>query len=365
MGRSAGHSGGMTNFFRLAAIAALTASSAQAGDSALISSGFIYETAPFPSCHASTLCESGGTLVAAWFGGTDEQAPDVCIYASRREDGKWTVPQNVADGVQPDGTRHPTWNPVLYQPEKGPLQLYYKAGPSPSSWWGMMKTSPDNGKTWSAATRLPDGILGPIKNKPVLLQDGTLLSGSSTEHAGWKVHFEWSADSGVTWKKTAPLGYAAEDTGGIQPTIFQLKDGSLLTLCRPKTGNRIVQATGKSATEWGPISTTTLPNPGSGIDGVKLADGRLLLIYNHSGTRKVRSPLNLALSSDEGKTWQAAMTLESEKGEYSYPAIIQTPDGKVHASWTWKRERIRHAVIDPAALKPQPFAADGAWPAGK
>ena len=145
--------------------------------------------------------------------------------------------------------------------------------------------------------------------------------------------------------------------GSVQP------HGVLLVLREPDFV--IVQATAKSATEWGPISTTTLPNPGSGIDGVKLADGRLLLIYNHSGTRKVRSPLNLALSSDEGKTWQAAMTLESDKGEYSYPAIIQTPDGKVHASWTWKRERIRHAVIDPAALKPQDFAADGTWPAGK
>ena len=92
----------------------------------------------------------------------------------------------MATGIQPEGPRQPTWNPVLFQPPSGPLLLFYKVGPSArASWWGMVIRSADAGKTWSQAQRLPDGILGPIKNKPVVLPDGSWLSGSSTEeHEG-------------------------------------------------------------------------------------------------------------------------------------------------------------------------------------
>src|ERR1019366_9085585 len=164
--------------------------------SAIMKSQYIYETAPFPSCHASTIVEtSPGHLAAAWFGGTDEGNPDVCIYLSRRDSGgKWTAPVKVADGASPpkliDLTTYPCYNPVLFQPRHGPLLLFYKVGPSPAHWWGMMKTSPDEAPHWSKATRPPDGILGPIKNKPVELADGTLLCPSSSEEHGWTVHVE-------------------------------------------------------------------------------------------------------------------------------------------------------------------------------
>ena len=77
--------------------------------------------------------------------------------------------------------RHPCWNPVLFDVPGAGLMLFYKVGPSPQTWWGMVRTSRDSGRTWSEARRLPDGILGPIKNKPVRLADGTLVAGSSTE----------------------------------------------------------------------------------------------------------------------------------------------------------------------------------------
>ena len=109
---------------------------------------------------------------------------------------QWTAPVEVANGVQADGTRHPCWNPVLFETAPGTLTLFYKVGPSPQRWWGMTRTSRDSGRTWSEATRLPDGILGPIKNKPVRLADGTLLSPTSTESteqpSKWRVHFERS-----------------------------------------------------------------------------------------------------------------------------------------------------------------------------
>src|ERR1041385_5268789 len=158
--------------------------------SAIVSCEFIFETAPFRSCHASTIVETKSGLVAAWFGGTAERNPDVCIYVSRNENGHWTAPVEVANGVDFATSRLPTWNPVLFQPTNGPLMLFYKVGPSPAKWWGMLTTSDDDGKTWSLPRRLPDGILGPIKNKPVQLANGDILCGSSTEgDGGWRVHF--------------------------------------------------------------------------------------------------------------------------------------------------------------------------------
>src|SRR5688572_30964506 len=142
---------------------------------------FVFESAPFASAHASTIVETRDGLVAAWFGGTREGANDVGIWMSRRLGGKWSPPVEVATGVQPDGSRFPTWNPVLFELRKGELTLFYKVGPNPRAWWGMVRTSADDGRTWSAERRLPDGILGPVKNKPVRLPDETIISPSSTE----------------------------------------------------------------------------------------------------------------------------------------------------------------------------------------
>jgi predicted neuraminidase len=210
----------------------------------------------------------------------------------------------------------------------------------------MLLRSSDSGKTWSAPEKLPAGILGPIKNKPVQLADGTLLCGSSTEDHGWRVHIERTPDLAKSWSKTQPLN----DPGkfeAIQPTILLHGGSTIQILCRSRQG-RITECWSEdSGASWGPMSQTPLPNPSSGIDAVPLGDGRFLLIYNH--TPKDRTPLNLAISSD-GKTWKPGPVLESEPGEYSYPAIIQTRDGLVHASYTWKRQRIKHVVLDPKKL---------------
>lgn len=168
----------------------------------IVSSEFIFDTAPFPSCHASTLVETKSGLLAAWFGGAHEGAPDVGIWTACKIDGKWSAPVEVANGIQPDGKRLPCWNPVLFQPASGPLMLFYKIGPSPSTWWGLLRTSADDGKTWSDATRLPDSILGPIKNKPVQLANGDIVCPTSTETnekpSQWRAHFELSSDLGKT-----------------------------------------------------------------------------------------------------------------------------------------------------------------------
>jgi predicted neuraminidase len=320
----------------------------------VISARFLYDAAPFPSAHASTIVETKEGLVAAWFGGAREGAADVGIWISRHVAGKWTPPAEVANGAQPDGTRHPCWNPVLFDvPQKG-LMLFYKVGPNPRSWWGMVRTSHDSGRTWSAARRLPDGVLGPIKNKPVRLADGTLVSPSSTESperlSRWRVHFELSRDGGETWTVARPAtSRDATSIEAIQPSILMHPGGRLQALGRTRSQRIFETWSSDAGRTWTPPALTTLPNPNAGIDAVTLRDGRHVIVYNH--TTEGRSPLNVAISRD-GKSWEPLLVLEREPGEYSYPAVIQSADGLVHVTYTWKRERIKHVVIDPGSLKP-------------
>jgi predicted neuraminidase len=312
----------------------------------VVKTEFVFETAPFAQCHASTIAESGGKLVAAWFGGTREGHPDVGIWVSRHDGATWSAPVQAANGAQADGSRHPCWNPVLFQPKQGALLLFYKVGPRPDRWWGMLTTSEDGGRTWSEARRLPEGILGPIKNKPVQLSDGALLCPSSTEHDGWRVHFERTADLGKAWERTGPLNDGTR-IGAIQPALLTLEDGSLLALTRSRQGAIAQSRSTDGGKTWGVMTLTALPNPNSGLDAVTLADGRHLLVYNHS--TRGRTPLNVAVSSD-GRTWRAAVTLEDQPGEYSYPAVIQARDGTVHLTYTWNRVKVKHVVIEPARL---------------
>ncbi len=349
----------------LLAIVALqfTLNAALAQQSAILKSEFIYEQAPFPSCHATTLAETqAGKLVAAWFGGTEEKDPDVGIWISRNHDGNWTEPVEVANGIQylkSDGKpfRHPCWNPVLFQPQNGPLMLFYKVGPTPSTWWGMLMTSTDGGLTWSDPRRLPEQIDGPVKNKPIQLANGDILCGSSTEHDGWRVHFERTSDLGRTWQRSEPVN-DGKQFGAIQPSILKLGGENLLAVGRTRQGKVFQIASSDLGKSWQLMTATQLPNPNSGTDALTLNDGRHLIVYNH--TAKGRTPLNVALSKD-GVQWQAALVLESAPGEYSYPAVIQTADGLVHVTYTWKREKVRHLVIDPQKIVATDFV-NGEWP---
>jgi len=346
--------------FVIAATILMSGTAAFAGDLSeqpgIVKMEFVFDKAPFEQCHASTIVQTKKGLVAAWFGGKHESNPDVGIWLSRKKGKKWSEPIEVANGVQHDKKRYPCWNPALFQPKKGPLLLFYKVGPSPSSWWGMLMTSKNYGKSWSLPRRLPEDILGPVKNKPIQLSDGVLLCGSSTEHKGWRVHFERTADLGKTWEFIPPI-HDGKKFGAIQPTLLRYSDRRIQALCRSEQ-NRITESwSSDGGKTWSKMVATSLPNPNAGIDAVTLRDGRQLLVYNHSGGR---SPLNVAISRD-GKNWKAALVLEDQPGEYSYPAVIQTSDGKVHTVYTWKRRKVKHVVIDPSKLVLSDIV-DGKWP---
>ena len=336
---------------------------AKTGQGAHLRCELIYplDDRPTPQCHASTLEQTPSGLVAAWFGGKHEKAGDVGIWVSRHRNGKWTPPVEVADGMQ-NGKDYPCWNPVLFRPKKGPLMLFYKVGPHPSEWWGMLTTSRDHGSTWSKPRKLGTSkklgkrnpnLIGPVKNKPIQLGNDVILCGSSTEHRGWRVHFERMRRNEDTdkWETSSVIGPINETSGdfdAIQPTILKHGDGALQALCR--TRQKVIACTWSEdgGSNWTSLEATELPNPNAGIDGVTLADGSHLLVYNHTTRR--RGILNVAVSKD-GKNWRPVVTLEEQQGEYSYPAIIQTEDGLVHVTYTYRRRSVKHVVLDPAKIR--------------
>ncbi|RAJ11621.1 sialidase family protein [Arenibacter echinorum] len=340
---------------------------AQPGQGAYLSGELIYplDNKPTPECHASTIVETPTGLVSAFFAGTHEKNPDVGIRVSRMVDGKWTWPEEVVNGVQNDTLRYPLWNPVLFQPKEGPLLLFYKEGPDPRTWWGMLITSSDGGKTWSKPEKMGTDekighLLGPVKNKPIQLEDGTIISPTSTEikledgDVDWMVHFEISKDNGKTWEVVGPINDGKE-FDAIQPSILTYPNGKMQVLCRTRQ-NVISQSWSEDHGQtWSKMTATELPNPNSGTDAVTLKDNRQLLIYNHTTKEgeepKGRNMINLAIS-DDGINWKPVMTLENVPAEsgYSYPAIIQTADGLVHITYTYLRQSVKHVVIDPKQL---------------
>lgn len=327
-----------------------TIAQAQQTQVTLVSNELIMQKPPFAACHASTITVlPGGQLMAAWFGGAHEGSPDVCIWTAVYNKGSWSAPQRVADGVINDTLRYPCWNPVLFTTRAGKLFLFYKVGKSPRDWWGMMMSSSDNGKHWSVAERLSDSLLGPIKNKPVQLANGDILYPSSTESKDekvWNIHLEKSDAAGRNWQY---IPVDCDTFGVIQPSILFYPDHTLQLLCRSRQ-NYVIQSWSKDdGVTWSPLTKTALPNPNSGTDAVTLQNGLQLLVYNPLTAGKEwwegRSRLKVAVSED-GHHWKDVYTLEDQpKGEFSYPAIIQSPDGLVHITYTADRKNIRHVAL--------------------
>ena len=321
---------------------------------AKVESEFIFPagSTSFASSHASTIVElKNSELMAAWFGGTDEGKPDVAIWASRRNARGWSAPSELA--------REPNiacWNPVLFHTHDGRLWLYYKFGPNPAEWTGARKFSDDEGITWSKTEHLPAGLLGPIRAKPLVLADGTIISGSSVEsYHSWAAWIERSTDNGKTWTKFGPLVPEYKNTsnpdpdpwghfGIIQPSVICLGKGHLRFYARSteQLARVCISDSLDDGRTWSQPHPIDVPNPNSGIDAVALKDGRVVLVYNN--TSHGRSPLNLAVSND-GEHFRMFSTLESEPGEFSYPAMIQTADCSLEITYTWNRKTIRHTHV--------------------
>ncbi len=307
----------------------------------------------FKSCHASTILPlTDGRLLAAWFGGTREKHPDVGIWCSRRDaSGTWSDPEKIADEAA-----LPHWNPVLADAGREEVVLFYKVGPDPREWRTRTKRSSDGGRTWSAHSEPPpladrqgrSFTAGPVKNKLIVLSDGTWLSPTSREtEAEWDAAVTRSTDGGQTWHlSTVPLDHAVfAGKGVIQPTVWESEPGRVHMLLRSTAGFVARADSSDAGRTWSPIASTDLPNNNSGIDLVRLPDGGLVLASNPVGADwGPRTPLVLSRSNDNGRTWRRIATLEDEDAEFSYPAIVCTFEGVV-VSYTCKRRRICVATL--------------------
>lgn len=306
---------------------------------------------PVPSVHASTVVElPNGDLMAAWFGGTREGAADVAIWGSRRTSAGWSAAKELV--------REPNiaaYNPVLFYPGDGLLWLYYKFGPSPGSWSAGRMSSRDAGVTWSVAEHLPAGLYGPIRAKPLVMADGTILSGTSVESYGsWACWVERSTDHGRTWRRIGPIAAPAslatratepgKAYGIIQPSLISMGGRHVRMYARstPAIGRIVTADSMDGGLTWSEVRVTSLPNPNSGIDAVRLKDGRVVVVYNRSTSE--RTPLKLAVSTD-GEAWRDFMDLETEPGEFSYPAMVQARNGDLLITYTWQRKNIRFVRV--------------------
>ena len=303
---------------------------------------------PVPECHASTILHlSNGEIIAAWFGGKKEGNDNVGIWMVKGKPGNWSSPFEIAK-IRNDAH----WNPVLFQSPEGRIFLFFKVGKKIPSWETWVKTSDDNGKTWTEAKELvagDKGGRGPVRNKPIILSNGNWIAGASHEEGGWNAFADISTDNGRSWQASpyVPLDRTKiKGRGLIQPTLWESAPGKVHMLLRSTEGAIYRSDSEDGGKTWSTAYKTGLPNPNSGIDLTRLNDGTLVLAYNPDATDwGSRSPLSLAVSFDNGKTWPKILDIDAgdKEDEFSYPGVIHYGD-TIAVSYTWNRKKIAYWI---------------------
>ncbi len=321
-----------------------------------------------PSCHAPSICElPEGNLLLSFYAGEYEGSPDQVIlgaYYDRRL-GRWSEPE-----VWVHVARRATVNPRVFLGPDGAVwlvaQVNYGKRWCSGGTYLFLKRSYDGGRTWTDLELLVEqkGLLG--KNKPLV--EGKFVLLPVEWEATWSAAFLRSEDGGETWEVVGDLGRAA-GARLIQPTVVRLSDGKIMAYIRSQEGKIFVSYSDDNGVTWTCPEPTSLPNPNSGIDMVRLRSGKLVLVYNPTvpllKPKKLhpawpqrmptgfevwgpRTPLVAALSPDEGRSWPHRIVLEEGDGEYSYPAVIQDGEGAIHVVYTYRREAIKHVRLTEA-----------------
>jgi len=317
----------------------------------LIRQEFIFDqNAPTPECHASTVAVlENGRLAAAWFGGTKEAAKDVAIWVSLRDEQGWSDPVCVSDepGI-------PHWNPVLFPWDEDTLCLFYKAGHTIPDWKTMVVESHDGGKTWTHPRELVEGDTsggrGPVKNKAIRTKSGVVLAPASRETDRSSVPCAWRAFVDVYgehgWQKH-PIPVAPQwEANMIQPTLWEMPEGHIHALLRTNAGKIFRSDSEDDGMTWSSAYPTDMPNNNSGLDAALLYNGTLALVCNPDDSDWGRRyPLSVYLSDDNGQNFFKAVDLETEEGEFSYPAVA-AEGNRLHITYTWKRKKIAYCCLE-------------------
>ena len=320
----------------------------------ILANEFVMPILPNLSSHASHLIPlDNGEVYCVFFYGTAESHDDVRIFGSLRNvQGVWSTPEPLSEDDE-----IPHWNPVLFRKQDGTVMLFYKVGKTIAQWHTRVMISRDHCRTWSESYEMIPGDTtggrGPVRNKAIYLSDGSILAPGSTEQGEWKCFFDRSFDDGKTWQRTQDIRLPAEllsqysdltSRGIIQPTLWETDQG-IHALMRSSEGY-IYRTDSVNGTDWCTPYPIDLPNNNSGIDAVKLPDGRIILACNPIGDNwGKRTPLSLYVSTDNGHHFQLLTHLVTcSRGGYAYPAL-QYQDGKLHISYTWDRETICYVCL--------------------
>jgi predicted neuraminidase len=315
------------------------------------SSELIFESIPgAPVHHASSIVEApNGDLLVSWYGGSYESSDDEALFLARKRKGErnWDTPRMLL--------RNPTapvGNAVIFVDQRKRIWIVWgrlEATQPLIAHTGWERTrlfyriSDDDGSTWSEDKLIPMDTTGWLpRNLPVHLSTGELVLPLSDERNNRDLSFfVITKDAGATWVRSANVPNAQSQ--GEQPTVAQRRDGSLLAFLR--TGPRLLQSESfDRGMTWSPAKLTEFKNPDAAISLRALRNGNLILAWNNQ--ERGRSPLHIARSTDDGKTWSNPLMLESNPGEYSYPSVFQSSDGLIHVVYTYRRYSIKHVVFN-------------------
>ncbi len=298
----------------------------------------------FSQCHASTVLKHGDKIFCAFFAGTSEGEDDVRIFLTVQENGIWSDPVQMSE----TGDKA-CWNPVLYEKD-GIIYLFFKVGKTIPKWQTFLRTSADGGATWSDAIELVNadksGGRGPVKNKAITVGDKIAAPASVETAVRWDAFVDVSADGGKSWKKSTIMKYDRrrfKGKGVIQPTLWE-SDGVAYALLRSTCGS-VMRSFSEDLMHWSPCEKTDLPNNNSGIDCVKLPDGKVIVFHNPInedwGDRNI---ISYAVTEDNGISFLPAVEVERDEdseAEFSYPAAVT--DGEfVYLTYTHYRKTVMY-----------------------
>ncbi len=293
---------------------------------------------------SSIMALPDGALLVAWGSGSRELGSDTRIVMARRGTGaaEWDSPVVVADKAE-----FADANCVLYQDDLGRLRLLHSEmfGEQFCTSSVVEQTSDDGGVTWTAPRAAISAICTLLRNKPIELRDGRWLLPAYVE-ATYESQFFVSFNRGDDWLPLSAPQLTLQ-YGNLQPAVVQRTDGSLFALMRSSGGAGFSwQAMSLAGFQWWFAPLEALPNPGSGLDMIRLSSGHYIVAYNDSASQ--RSPLSVALSADEGRTWSRGRVIDDAPGQVSYPSLAEGPDGTIHCSYSFQIEAIKHAAFNRA-----------------
>ncbi len=316
---------------------------------------------PGPYKHPASITQlANGDLYIAYYGGANEYDKETAVYGSRKDKkgSDWSKPVPIASApFQGVG------NPVIWQAPDGLVWLFYnnQHGDTWSNARVMAKISEDGAKTWSDAFLIAMEEGSMVQGKPIVLNDGNYLlpmyheTGEDRERSAEDTcsYFLRYNPETHEWKETNRIN---SPTGNLQPQAVQLSDTELFCFMRrgggyePTTDGWMLRSTSSDGGyTWTDAERTEFPNPNSAISLIKLHNGDLLLVYNDN--MNDRTPLTVAVSKDNGKTWPFKRNIAGGDNSFAYPYAIQADDDKIYCVYTTNsRTTIMLAVFEEAAI---------------